>query len=103
MYIRLDRAHRFLPVFLGVLTLVGVGVLLVWDVFPGQFPAGSHDYIAAFPLGLIAIAYLTYQIAHRPTAKEFAKAAMLAAAFLFWAVNQLWPNLREATLFNDIA
>jgi hypothetical protein len=103
MYIRLDRAHRFLPVFLGVLTLVGVGVLLVWDVIPGMFPPGSHDYIAAFPLGLIAIAYLTYQIAHRPTAKEFAKAAMLAAAFLFWAANQLWPNLREATLFNDIA
>jgi hypothetical protein len=103
MYIRLDRAHRFLPVFLGVLTLIGVGVLLVWDAFPGMFPAGSHDYIAAFPLALIAIAYLAYQVAHRPTAKEFAKAAMLAAAFLFWAANQMWPNSPQATLYNDIA
>jgi hypothetical protein len=34
---------------------------------------------------------------------EFAKAAMLAVAFLFWAANQIWPNLPQATLFNDIA
>jgi len=34
---------------------------------------------------------------------EFAKAIMLAAAFLFWAANQLWPALPQATLFNDIA
>src|ERR1035438_9610156 len=103
MYIRLDRAHRVLSVFLGVVTLAGVGVLFVWDAFPRMFPARSHDYIAAFPLALIACAYLVYQIAHRPAAKEFVKAIMLAAAFLFWAANQLWPDLRQATLFNDIA
>ncbi len=34
---------------------------------------------------------------------EMAKAIMLAAAFLFWAANQFWPSLPEATLFNDIA
>jgi hypothetical protein len=34
---------------------------------------------------------------------EFVKAIVLAAAFLFWAANQLWPDLRQATLFNDIA
>jgi hypothetical protein len=103
MYIRLDRTHRFLPVLLGVVTLAGVGVLLVWDAFPQLFPARSHDLIAAFPLAMIAVAYLVYQIAHRPAAKEFAKAIMLAVAFLFWAANQLWPDLRQATLFNDIA
>jgi Flp pilus assembly protein protease CpaA len=31
------------------------------------------------------------------------KAIMLAAAFMFWAANQLWPDIRQATLFNDIA
>jgi hypothetical protein len=103
MYIRLDRAQRFLPVFLGVLTLAAVGVLLVWDAFPRMFPAGSHDSIAALPLASIAVAYLAYQMAHRPAPKEFAKAAMLSAAFLFWAANQFWPDLRQATLFNDIA
>jgi uncharacterized membrane protein len=68
-----------------------------------MFPAGSHDFLAAFPLVLIAFAYLAYQIAHRPARMEFAKAVMLAAAFLFWAANQLWPNLPQATLLNDIA
>jgi hypothetical protein len=27
----------------------------------------------------------------------------VAGAFLNWAANQLWPDLREATFFNDIA
>jgi uncharacterized membrane protein len=103
MYIRLDRTHRAVPVILGVVTLAGVGLLFAWDAFPRLFPAGSHDLLAAFPLTMIAVAYIAYQIAHRPARIEFAKAAMLAAAFLFWAANQLWPNLPQATLFNDIA
>jgi uncharacterized membrane protein YoaT (DUF817 family) len=103
MYIRLDRAHRVLPVLLGIVTLAAVGVLFVWDVFPQLFPAGSHDVLAALPLALIAVAYLVYQVAHRPARMEFAKAAMLAVAFLFWAANQFWPNARQATLFNDVA
>jgi len=103
MYIRLDRGRRALPVILGIVTLVDVGVLLVWDAFPGIFPARSHDFLAAFSLGMIAIAYLVYQIAHRPARMEFLKAAMLAVAFLFWGANQLWPNSPQAVLYNDIA
>lgn len=103
MFIRLDRAHRVAPVILGVITLASVGVLFAWDAFPGSFPARAHDFLAAFPLALIAVAYLVYQTAHRPAPKEFVKAILLAVAFLFWAANQLWPNLPQATLFNDIA
>jgi hypothetical protein len=103
MYIRLDRAHRLLPVVLGVVTLADVGVLLVWDAFPRLFPAGSHDILAAFSLAMIAFSYLLYQFAHRPALSELVKAEMLAAAFLFWAANQFWPNLPQATLFNDLA
>src|SRR5271165_3196885 len=103
MYIRLDRAHRVLPVFLGAVTLAGVALLLVWDVAPQLFPPRSHDFIAAFPLAMIAFAYLVYQLAHRPPPKELLKAILLSVAFLFWSGNQLWPDLRQATLFNDIA
>ena len=103
MYIRLDRAHRALPVILGVITLASVGVLFVWDVFPGLFPAKAHDFLAAYPLAMIAFAYLVYQAAHRPARWEVVKAVMLAVAFLFWAANQFWPDLRQATLFDDIA
>ena len=103
MYIRLDRLHRAAPVLLGVLTLVSVGALFVWDAFPAEFPPRSHDFLAAFPLATIAFAYLIYQAAHRPPVRELVKAILLAVAFLFWAANQLWPNLLQAVLFNDIA
>jgi hypothetical protein len=68
-----------------------------------MFPARAHDFLASFPLALIALAYMVYQSAHRPARLEVVKAAMLAVAFLFWAANQLWPDLRQATLFNDVA
>jgi hypothetical protein len=103
MYIRLDRVHRALPVIVGVITLVAIAVLLTWDALPRYFPARAHDYLAAFPLATIALAYLVYQTAHRPPFRELVKAIMLAAAFMFWAANQLWPDIRQATLFNDIA
>jgi hypothetical protein len=102
MYIRLNRTRRVLPVILGVVTLASVGVLLAWDAFPRLFPARAHDVLAAFPLAMIAFAYIVYQSAHRLARMEFVKAIMLAVAFLFWAANQLWPDLRQATLFNDV-
>ena len=83
MYKRLDRAHRAIPLILGVVTLISVGVLLAWHVNPKFFPARAHDFLAAFPLAMIAIAYLLYQRARRQAAKEFVKAIMLAVAFLF--------------------
>ena len=103
MYLRLDRAHRALSVVLGIVTLAGVAVLLVWDAVPQHFPAGSHDSLGAFPLAMIAVAYIVYQAAHRPPVKEFTKAILLAVAFLFWAANQLWSGSPRATLYNDIA
>lgn len=103
MYFRLDRTHRALPVILGIITLASVGVLFAWDAFPQVFPAKAHDVLAAFPLAMIAVAYLAYQAAHRPARLEVVKAIMLAVAFLFWAANQFWPDLPKATLFNDIA
>lgn len=103
MYLRLDRPHRSLPVLLGAVTLASVGVLFLWDVFPGLFPARAHDTLAAFPLAMIALAYLVYQAAHRPAPLEVVKAVLLAIAFFFWAANQYWPDGRAATLFNDFA
>jgi hypothetical protein len=103
MYKRLDRAHRTMSLVLGVLTLVSLTMLLAWNVNPKFFPIRAHGFLAAFPLTMIAIAYLLYQRARRPSTKEFFKAMMLAVAFLFWAANQLWPDLPHATLFNDIA
>ena len=103
MCIRLSQVHRALPAILGLLTLASVGVLFAWDAFPRLFPIRAHDVLGAFPLAMIAVAYLVYQSAHRPARLEVVKAVLLAVAFLFWAANQLWPSLPQATLFNDIA
>lgn len=103
MHTRLDRAHRFAPVFLGAFALGVVGVLFLWDALPALFPANSHDFLGAYPLAMIAFAYLVYQSARRPALREWVKAILLAAAFFFWAANQLWPQSRQAVLLNDIA
>jgi hypothetical protein len=94
---------RYLPLVLGVVTLADVVMLLIEDAAPRLFPAWSHTLFAASSLALIACAYLIFQAAQRPAAMELMKAALLATAFLFWAANQLWPNLPQASLFNDIA
>lgn len=103
MNVPLDRPQRLVPIVLGSITLAGAALLLVQDALPGLLPILSHDALAASSLTMIAITYLIYQLIHWPAAMEFAKAVMLAAAFLFWAANQFWPNLPNAALFNDIA
>lgn len=103
MSIHVDRGRRSLPIALCVLTLVSVGVLLLWDVLPALFPARAHDFLAAIPLAMIAGVCLVYEAVRRPSRSEWVKAVLLACAFLFWSANQLWPALRQATLFNDIA
>lgn len=103
MSIHLGRDRRALPVILCVVTLISVGVLLLWDFVPGLFPAKAHDLLAAIPLAMIACACLVYEATRQPARSELIKAFLLACAFLFWAANQLWPEIRQATLFNDIA
>ena len=103
MHGRLSRAHRAVSVTLAGLALAGAGILLAWNALPEQAPGGVHAVLAAVPLVMIAVAYLVYQGAHRPPSREWKKGAILAAAFLFWAANQLWSDQRQAILFNDIA
>jgi hypothetical protein len=103
MSIRLSRAGRVAAVVMGVATLAAVAVLLARDAFPRFFPAWAHDSLATFSLAAIAVAYLAYQLTHRPAPIQLAKAIIVAAAFLFWAANQFWSSLPQAALFNDIA
>ncbi len=97
------KARRALPSALGVLTLVSVVALLVCDAAPRLVPARAHDSLAALPLALIALAYVVYQKIRGVPRTEWARTALLAFAFLLWAANQLCPDRRLATLFNDIA
>jgi hypothetical protein len=48
---------------LGIVALASVGVLLALDYFPRFFPARCHNFLGAFPLAMIAFAYIVYQCA----------------------------------------
>jgi hypothetical protein len=88
---------------LGVVLMVAVGALLARDALPGALPADVQRLLAALPLVLVALSYLVYQGLRQPGPRELLKAVLLAAAFIFWAGNQLLPQSRVATLLNDIA
>jgi hypothetical protein len=103
MLSRLNRAHRAIPVALGIVTFISIGLLFAWDADAKLFSGHWHAALEAFSLSGIAVAYLLYQSARRPQAAEWIKAFMLAAAFLFWAVNQVWSDPQRALLFNDLA
>jgi len=94
---------RRLSTVLGGATLVSVAALLAWDALPDRFPARAHDCLAALPLALIAVAWIVHRASQRPSRAVLVKAGILAAAFLFWAANQLWPDSGRATLWNDLA
>ena len=98
-----ERTRRRIPLVLGIVTLAAVVLLYIEDAAPRLFPARSHDVLAAFSLAAIACAYLIFQLARHRAVAELVKTILLAAAFLFWAANQLWPNLPQASLYNDIA
>jgi hypothetical protein len=98
-----SRVQAGLPATVGGLTLLAVTLLLVCDVSPGLFPSNAHDILAALPLVLVAFAYLLLQAARRAPPVVWAKALLLALAFLFWAANQIWVDRAAAMLFNDIA
>jgi hypothetical protein len=97
------RAPKVVSLVLGIVTLACVVLLFVGDAAPRLFPAGTHQVLAAFSLAMIACAYMVFQWSHNRPPAELAKTILLAAAFLFWAANQLWPSLPQASLFNDIA
>lgn len=89
---------------LAVISLAGIVGLLAWDIrAPQHFPANSHAVLGAFPLATIGLAWLTRQAVRSATRRDWLKAALLAAAFFFWAANQCLRNAHSATICNDIA
>jgi hypothetical protein len=99
----MTRAFGRLALALGIVTLATAALLLVWNVVPGRFPARAHDVLGALPLAVVALACLSYEISRPSGWRDMLKASLLAAAFLFWAGNQLWPDHPRALLMNDAA
>jgi hypothetical protein len=98
-----SRALSGLALSLGVLTLATAALLLLWNLAPGRFPARAHDVLGALPLAVVALACVAHQASRPWSWRDMLKASLLAAAFLFWAGNQLWPEHPRALLMNDVA
>ena len=64
-------------------------------------PERLHAPLSAFPLALVGVAYALLQIRLRPDRVTLAKRLLLAASFIFWAIDQLLPPGRLATLIGD--
>jgi integral membrane sensor domain MASE1 len=87
----------------GLLALLALVPLLFWYALPDAFPSRAHGPLAALPLALAALVGLIPAVRGGRTRAEWAKAVVLAAAFLFWAANQLVPEGTLATVLNDVA
>jgi hypothetical protein len=98
-----SRIQSALATIVGGLALLSAMLLLTCDVSPSLFPSNVHDILAALPLVLVAFGYLLFRAATRAQPVVWAKALILALAFLFWAANQICVVRATATLFNDIA
>jgi hypothetical protein len=95
--------RRIVPLLLAAITFASLFALLVWDVRPELFPQNAHALLGAFPLAMIAIAWLAHHAAQGGSLRDWLKAALLAAAFLFWSANQYLGNTHASTVCNDIA
>jgi hypothetical protein len=60
-----------------------------------------HPWISALPLALAGIGYALFQIQLRPSRAVLLKRLLLAAAFVFWAIDQIMPAGRVAAFIGD--
>jgi hypothetical protein len=63
--------------------------------------APAHAWLSSFPLALAGIGFAVLQIRLRPARETLFRRLLLAAAFIFWAVDQLLPPGQVATFIGD--
>jgi hypothetical protein len=83
-----------------VLSLFLAATLLVSNL--PFVPSPLHFYLCALPLAFAGAGYALLQILFRPPLATLLKRLLLAATFLLWAVEQLLPPGRAATLLSDV-
>jgi len=76
------------------------GLLLLSDVplFADRF----HVYLSSLPLAMAGIGYAILQLLTRPPLEKLLKRLLLAATFMLWAIDQLLPAGKVATVIGDI-
>jgi hypothetical protein len=83
-----------------LIALAFAGILLLSNV-----PIISdklHAYLSSVPLAMAGIGYAILQLRAGPPRGTLYKRLLLAATFVIWAVDQLLPSGRLATLIGDL-
>lgn len=90
------------PGLLARLSVLTAGALLLASIFmPASSQTRLHPWISALPLALAGMGYALFQLQLRPSRAVLLKRLLLAAAFLFWAIDQLMPAGRVAVFIGD--
>ena len=92
---------RVAGIRLVVLAAVLLSAILLASDLP-FVPDAMHKYLSATPLALAGIGYAALQIYIKPVWSTLLKRLMLAATFVLWAVDQLLPPGRIATVIGDV-
>ncbi len=83
-----------------IIALAFAGILLLSDV--PHIPDRLHPYLSSAPLAIAGIGYAILQMRARPPRGTLFKRLLLAATFVIWAIDQLLPWGRLATLIGDV-
>ncbi len=90
------------PGLLAKLSVLAAGALLLTSIFmPDPSHTRLHPWISALPLALAGIGYALFQLQLRPSRAVLLKRLLLAAAFLFWAIDQVMPAGGVAAFVGD--
>lgn len=96
---------RAKPALYGLRILPALSVFLAGILLASNLsfvPGEMHAYLSAVPLALAGIGYAVLQIHKRPERSMLLKRLLLAATFILWAVDQLLPPGRVATVIGDV-
>ena len=61
-----------------------------------------HSYLSSIPLAVAGVGYAILQLRAKPPRGTLFKRLLLAATFVIWAVDQMLPSGRLATLIGDM-
>ncbi len=98
---RPDRGRSTIRVpTLMVLALIFAGVLVLSNL--PSIPARLHTYLSSLPLALTGVAYAILQLRSRPPRATLLKRLLLAATFIFWAIDQLLDSGQLSRFIGDV-
>ena len=82
--------------------LVGIVALLLADAVRHYSFSSVHQHVAAFPLLLIGLSYISLQLSTRRRPSEVIKELLLGLAFVLWGGEQLLPSSPLVTILDSL-